>query len=167
MTKLTHMSEDGHAAMVDVSGKAITHRTAMAQGDVLMSQEAFHLAMAPNAKGNPVIISEIAGIGAAKKTSDLIPLCHPLSLSKIDVAVAAIPPQDPDKKIGFNVKAVVKTDGKTGVEMEALMAVSIACLTLYDMLKSVDKSIEITNIHLLEKSGGKSGHYNRNDQSKT
>ena len=155
MSKLTHMDKDGHARMVDVSGKTVTTRTATAAGKVLMSQAAFDLA-GNNPKGNPISVAELAGIMGAKKTSDLIPLCHPLPLSKAKVIITPL-----KSDIGYRVSATVKTDGKMGVEMEALTAVSTACLTLYDMLKAVDKSIMISDIKLLEKTGGKSGDYRR------
>ena len=155
MSELTHIDASGRAQMVDVSDKAITQRTATAEGKVLMSQEAFDLS-APNKKGDPIAIAELAGIMGAKKTSDLIPLCHPLPITKVTLQI--VPLKD---EIGYSVTATVKTDGKTGVEMEALSAVSIACLTLYDMLKAVDKAIEITDIRLLTKTGGKSGDFKR------
>lgn len=141
--------------MVDVSDKAVTLRTATANGKVLMSQEAFDLS-GPNKKGDPIAIAELAGIMGAKKTSDLIPLCHPLPLTKVTTQISPL-----KNDIGYSVTATAKTDGKTGVEMEALTAVSIACLTLYDMLKAVDKAIEITDIRLLTKTGGKSGDFKR------
>lgn len=155
MSKLTHIDASGRAQMVDVSGKAVTQRTATAEGKVLMSQEAFDLS-GPNKKGDPIAIAELAGIMGAKKTSDLIPLCHPLPLTKVTTEITPLADE-----IGYGVTATAKTDGKTGVEMEALTAVSIACLTLYDMLKAVDKAIEITDIRLTEKTGGKSGDFKR------
>ena len=155
MSKLTHIDASGRAQMVDVSGKAITQRTATAEGKVLMSQEAFDLS-GPNKKGDPISIAELAGIMGAKKTSELIPLCHPLPLTKVTTRITPL-----TGEIGYGVAATAKTDGKTGVEMEALTAVSIACLTLYDMLKAVDKAIEITDIRLVEKTGGKSGDFKR------
>lgn len=155
MSKLTHINDQGRAHMVDVSGKDITHRSAVAEGKVIMSQSAFDLTR-NNAKGDPISIAELAGIMGAKKTADLIPLCHPLSLSKVGVEISPL-----EDAIGYSVQATVKTDGKTGVEMEALTAVSVACLTVYDMLKAADKGIEITDIRLLKKSGGKSGDFKR------
>ncbi|MEP1231307.1 MAG: cyclic pyranopterin monophosphate synthase MoaC [Litorimonas sp.] len=155
MNKLTHIDSSGRAQMVDVSDKAVTQRTATAEGKVIMSQEAFDLS-GPNKKGDPVAIAELAGIMGAKKTSDLIPLCHPLPLTKVTTQIEPL-----TDEIGYKVTATAKTDGKTGVEMEALTAVSIACLTLYDMLKAVDKAIEIGDIRLLEKTGGKSGVFKR------
>jgi len=155
MSKLTHIDASGRAQMVDVSGKAVTQRTATAEGKVIMSQEAFDLS-GPNKKGDPIAIAELAGIMGAKKTSELIPLCHPLPLTKVTTQIEPL-----TGEIGYGVTATAKTDGKTGVEMEALSAVSIACLTLYDMLKAVDKAIEITDIRLTEKTGGKSGDFKR------
>lgn len=155
MSKLTHIDASGRAQMVDVSDKAVTQRTATAEGKVLMSQDAFDLS-GPNKKGDPLAIAELAGIMGAKKTSDLIPLCHPLPLTKVTTQIEPL-----TEEIGYHVKATAKTDGKTGVEMEALAAVSISCLTLYDMLKAVDKAIEITDIRLLHKAGGKSGDFKR------
>ena len=155
MSKLTHIDASGRAQMVDVSDKSVTKRSATAEGKVLMSQEAFDLS-GPNKKGDPIAISELAGIMGAKKTSDLIPLCHPLPLTKVTTQIEPL-----TGEIGYAVTATAKTDGKTGVEMEALTAVSVACLTLYDMLKAVDKAIEITDIRLLAKTGGKSGDFTR------
>lgn len=155
MSKLTHIDEQGRAHMVDVSGKTVTHRSATASGKVLMSQEAFDLSD-KNAKGDPIVVAELAGIMGAKKTAELIPLCHPLALSKVSVSIDPL-----DTDIGYGITATVKTDGKTGVEMEALTAVSVACLTVYDMLKAVDKRIMITDIALIQKTGGKSGDFSR------
>lgn len=159
MSNLTHINDQGRAHMVDVSEKTVTHRTAKAEGKVIMSQTAFDLTRGENggnAKGDPISIAELAGIMGAKKTAELIPLCHPLSLSKVGVEISPL-----ETDIGYRVTATVKTDGKTGVEMEALTAVSVACLTVYDMLKAADKAIEITDIRLLKKSGGKSGDFQR------
>lgn len=152
---LTHIDAQGRAHMVDVSDKIVSHRIARASGKVLMSQAAFE-AVSGNKKGDPIAIAELAGIMGAKKTAELIPLCHPLALSKVSVSITAL-----EDEQGYLVTATVKTDGKTGVEMEALTAVSTACLTLYDMLKAVDKNIVITNIQLEKKSGGKSGDFTR------
>lgn len=157
--ELTHIGPDGRARMVDVGDKAVTSRTAVARGDVRMSEAAFKLARDGTAKkGDPKTIAELAGIMAAKRTSDLIPLCHPLPLTSAKVDVSA----DEDA-CAMVVTARVKTDGKTGVEMEALMAVSAACLTLYDMLKAVDKAMTIGEIQLVEKTGGASGDFRRED----
>ncbi len=160
MTGLTHIGPDGRAVMVDVSAKADTERTAIAVGHIDMSTDAFTQATNRNTKkGDPLAIAELAGIMAAKKTADLVPLCHPLPLTKIKVEIT---PDDNEPRL--HIQASVKTTGKTGVEMEALTAVSVACLTLYDMLKAIDKTMTIGGINLQEKTGGKSGHFiNRPD----
>ncbi|KQZ93066.1 MULTISPECIES: cyclic pyranopterin monophosphate synthase MoaC [Rhizobium/Agrobacterium group] len=153
--KLTHIGASGEAHMVDVGDKLDTVRTAIAEGSVRMKPETLALIREGNAKKGDVIgTARLAGIMAAKQTSNLIPLCHPLMLTKVSVDIsedAALP--------GLRVQATVKLSGKTGVEMEALTAVSIACLTIYDMAKAADKGMEIGSIRLLEKSGGKSGDY--------
>lgn len=157
MSDLTHIGPDGRARMVDVSEKAITSRVAFAHGYIRMSQAAFQAAIGRDTKkGDPIAIAELAGIMAAKKTSDLIPLCHPLPLSGLKVEFHPLEAEN-----AFEVTARVKTSGQTGVEMEALTAVSGACLTLYDMLKAIDKTMQIYGIELLEKSGGKSGDYRK------
>lgn len=155
MSKLTHIGADGEARMVDVSGKEATERMAVAEGRVVMSKATLDLVLSGNAKKGDVLgAARIAGIMAAKKTSELIPLCHPLLLSKVEVDIT------PDNALpGLVVKATVKITGQTGVEMEALTAVSVACLTIYDMVKAAEKSMRIEGIRLLEKSGGKSGDY--------
>ena len=156
MGKLTHIGEDGRARMVDVSDKPATERVAIASGVVSMSPHTLELATSGETKkGDPIAIAELAGIMGAKKTSDLIPLCHPLSLSSVKVEISV------QSSTEILVTARVKTNGQTGVEMEALTAVSSACLTIYDMLKAVDKDMVIGDIKLLEKTGGKSGHYKR------
>ena len=155
MSKLTHIDETGRANMVDVSDKAVTAREAIAEGFVRMDAATLALALSGDAKKGDVLArAEIAGIMAAKKTSDLIPLCHPLALSKVEVRV------EPAEG-GLAVTARVKTSGQTGVEMEALTAVSVACLTVYDMLKAADKGMTIEAVRLMKKSGGKSGDWNR------
>ncbi|MGH6964122.1 MAG: cyclic pyranopterin monophosphate synthase MoaC [Phenylobacterium sp.] len=153
MSKLTHIDETGRARMVDVSDKAITAREAVAEGFVRMSPETLKLALAGEGKkGDVRAVAEIAGVMAAKKTSDLIPMCHPLVLSKVEVRV------EPANG-GLAVTARVKTTGPTGVEMEALTAVSVACLTLYDMLKAAEKGMVIEGVRLVSKTGGKSGDW--------
>ncbi len=155
MSKLTHIDAEGRARMVDVSDKAATAREAVAAGFVRMNAETLALATSGQAKkGDVRAVAEIAGVMAAKKTSDLIPLCHPLALSKVEVSVEAA-------EGGMAVTARVKTTGPTGVEMEALTAVSVACLTIYDMLKAADKGMVIEAVRLLEKTGGKSGDWKR------
>lgn len=155
MTKLTHIDAKGEAHMVDVSAKDATERVAVAEGFVVMSVETLKLIVEGNArKGDVLGTARIAGIMAAKRTSDLIPLCHPLALSKVTLDIV------PDDKLpGCRVEASVKVKGPTGVEMEALTAVSVACLTVYDMIKAVERGVHIEGIRLLEKSGGKSGVY--------
>ena len=153
--KLTHIGASGEAHMVDVGEKAETTRVAVAEGFVKMKPETLALIREGNAKKGDVIgTARLAGIMAAKQTSNLIPLCHPLLLTKILVDIT-----EDDTLPGLRVEATVKLSGKTGVEMEALTAVSIACLTIYDMAKAADKGMEIGSIRLLEKTGGKSGHY--------
>ncbi len=154
-SNLSHLDEHGAARMVDVSDKAVTTRSATAAGAVWMEPETFETIIKGTAKkGDVLATARIAGIMAAKKTHELIPLCHPLAISKVAVEFK---PEPEDNRI--DVTATVKVDGKTGVEMEALMAVSTACLTLYDMLKAIDRSMRIGNIRLTEKAGGKSGHF--------
>jgi cyclic pyranopterin monophosphate synthase len=153
--RLTHLASDGTANMVDVADKAVTTRTATATGAVAMAPETLDLIRAGQArKGDVIATARIAGIMAAKRTHELIPLCHPLALTKIAVDI------EPDDSLpGLRVTAFAKLDGKTGVEMEALTAVSVACLTIYDMAKAVDRSMTVTGIRLLEKTGGRSGHW--------
>jgi len=152
---LTHLDAQGQAQMVDVSAKAQTVRRAIAAGQVRMQPETFAAIQAGNApKGDVLGTARLAGIMAAKQTANLIPLCHPLPLQKVEVNL--IP--DPDLP-GYRIEATVKTRAETGVEMEALTAVSVAALTLYDMAKGLEKSIQIESIHLLTKTGGKSGDY--------
>jgi cyclic pyranopterin monophosphate synthase len=152
---LSHLNAKGEAHMVDVSDKAVTSRSATASGFVAMSAETLSiLREGTAAKGDVLATARIAGIMAAKKTHDLIPLCHPLAITKatVDFDLVSAPP-------GVRVTATVKVGGQTGVEMEALTAVSVACLTIYDMLKAVEKSMHIEAVHLVEKTGGKSGTY--------
>ena len=157
MSKLTHLDDNGQAHMVDVSGKPETIRMARAVGSVQLSDSSMAALLEGNVKkGDALAVARIAGIMAAKKTSELIPLCHPLPISKAKVELEP----DRDRNLVL-ITATVKTTGPTGVEMEALTAVSIAALTLYDMLKSVDKFITISAIKLDEKQGGKSGAWKR------
>jgi cyclic pyranopterin monophosphate synthase len=157
MSELTHLDGDGHVHMVDVSDKSDTIRTAKAVGSVQLSNNSMAALLKGNLKkGDALAAARIAGIMAAKKTSELIPLCHPLPITKVNVII------EPDKLENLVlITATVKTKGPTGVEMEALTAVSIAALTLYDMLKSVDKYITISAVQLDEKQGGKSGSWKR------
>jgi cyclic pyranopterin phosphate synthase len=151
--RLTHLGRRGEAHMVDVSQKPPTERIAIAEGRVVMRKSTLKLVRQGNAKKGDVLgAARIAGIMAAKRTHELIPLCHPLALSQVDVDIT------PDEKLpGLVVRATVKVSGKTGVEMEALTAVSVACLTIYDMVKAVERGMRIERVHLVEKRGGKSG----------
>jgi cyclic pyranopterin phosphate synthase len=159
MAKLTHFRKRGEVAMVDVTAKAVTERTAVARGFVRMSPAVLRaLRQQKVPKGNPLEIARIAGIAAAKRTAEWIPLCHPLLLTHIDVTARLC-------KNGVEVASRVTTTSQTGVEMEALVAVSAAALTVYDMCKALDKGMEITDIVLVEKVGGKSGHYLRRKNS--
>jgi len=152
-SKLTHLDETGRARMVDVSDKAVTTREAVAEGFVRMAPATLALALSGDGKkGDVRAVAEIAGVMAAKKTSDLIPMCHPLPIAKAEVRV------EPGEG-GLAVTARVKTTGQTGVEMEALTAVSVACLTLYDMLKAAEKGMVIETVRLVSKTGGKSGDW--------
>jgi cyclic pyranopterin phosphate synthase len=150
---LTHVDETGRARMVDVGAKDDTERVAIARGEVVMKPETLALIRAGSIKkGDVLTVAQVAGIMAAKKTSELIPLCHPISLTKVDVDLAL------DESLpGVRITATAKTIGKTGVEMEALTAVSVAALTVYDMAKAAEKTMKIQNIRLVEKHGGKSG----------
>ena len=155
MSKLTHLDAAGNAHMVDVSAKDVTQRSATAKAIVEMQAETLALILEGKAKkGDVIATARIAGIMAAKKTHELIPLCHPLMISKVTVDFT---PDETSSTI--EVAATVKVEGKTGVEMEALTACSVACLTLYDMCKAVDRGMKITNMRLVEKAGGKSGHF--------
>jgi cyclic pyranopterin phosphate synthase len=152
---LTHIGAGGAARMVDISAKPATERIAVAEGRVVMTRATLALIVSGNAKKGDVLgIARIAGIMAAKRTSDLIPLCHPLALSKVTLDIVT------DEKLpGCIVRATVGVTGPTGVEMEALTAVSVACLAIYDMIKAVERGVRIEGIHLVEKKGGKSGRY--------
>lgn len=158
MAKLTHIDESGAASMVDITHKSVTEREARAEAIVFMSPETLAMIIAgKHHKGDVFATARVAGIQAAKKTADLIPLCHPLALSSVKVDLQA------DEELSqVRIFAVCKLAGQTGVEMEALTAVSVAALTVYDMCKAVDKGISISHIRLLEKKGGKSGHW-KND----
>jgi cyclic pyranopterin phosphate synthase len=159
MSALSHLDRDGRARMVDVAAKPLTARTAVAEGAVRMSAEAFQLvADKMVSKGDVLAVAEIAGTMAAKRTAELIPLCHPLALDQITVEASldeALP--------GVRVRAVVKTLGRTGVEMEALTGVAVGCLTVYDMVKSADRGMEIATVRLIEKTGGTRGDWHRAD----
>jgi cyclic pyranopterin monophosphate synthase len=155
MSQLTHIDDTGAAVMVDVSEKAMTSRTAVAEGHVVMLPATLELIRSGGAKKGDVLgVARIAGIMAAKKTHELIPLCHPLLLTKVTLDLAF-----DDTLPGIRITATVRVGGQTGVEMEALTAVSVACLTIYDMAKAADKAMRIGGIQLLTKTGGKSGDY--------
>lgn len=157
MSRLTHLSESGEAHMVDVSDKDETRRVAVAEGRVTMARATLDLCLSGDAKkGDVFAVARVAGIMAAKKTSDLVPLCHPIALTNVSVDLA------PDADLpGVRVRATTQCVGQTGVEMEALTAVSVACLTIYDMLKAVDRGMTIEAVRLTEKHGGKSGDWTR------
>ena len=155
MTGLTHFDGQGHAHMVDVSDKPVTARSATAEGFVVMTPETLALITSGQAKKGDVLgVARLAGIMGAKQTSSLIPLCHPLPITKVALDLTPDPARP-----GIRVEATVKTGGQTGVEMEALTAVTVTCLTIYDMVKAVEKSMRIEGIRLLVKEGGKSGRY--------
>jgi len=152
---LTHVDARGRIRMVDVGDKPVTSREAVARGSIAMSAAARKLIRTGAVKkGDPLQAARLAGIMAAKKTSELIPLCHPLALTHVSVELTAT-------RTGYAIESRVRTSGQTGVEMEALTAVAVAALTLYDMVKAVDKAMVITGVHLVEKRGGRSGHYVR------
>lgn len=157
MSRLTHIDESGRATMVDVSGKAVTARVATAVGTLTCRRETLEQVRAGSApKGSVIGTAELAGIMGAKRTAELIPLCHPLPLAKVSVEI-----EIDDALPGFQISSEVRTSGLTGVEMEALTAVSIACLTLFDMLKAIDRTMVIGGIEVTAKSGGKSGDWRR------
>jgi cyclic pyranopterin phosphate synthase len=160
MSRLTHLDDEGRAHMVDVSEKTTTARVALAEGSLVCAGETLEqVRRGTTPKGSVIKTAELAGIMAAKRTADLIPLCHPLQITKADVRI------DIDERLpGFRIAAEVKTNGVTGVEMEALTAVSIACLTLFDMLKAVDRKMVIGDISVTSKSGGKSGDWARSQK---
>ena len=157
--KLTHLGRGGEARMVDVGAKAPTERVAVAEGRVIMTRKTLDTVLAGDAKKGDVLgVARVAGIMAAKRTHELIPLCHPLALSQVSIDI------EPDRALpGLTVRASVKVTGKTGVEMEALTAVSVACLTIYDMVKAIERGMRIEGIRLMEKRGGKSGHFRAQD----
>jgi cyclic pyranopterin phosphate synthase len=157
MPKLTHINEAGEARMVDVGNKPVTHRIAVAEGRIRMQPETLQLITSGgHAKGDVLGVARVAGIMAAKKTADLIPLCHPLSLTRVDVELQPL-----SEEACVYCRVTVETQERTGVEMEALMAVEIALLTIYDMCKAADRGMTIGDVRLLEKSGGKSGSWKR------
>jgi cyclic pyranopterin phosphate synthase len=163
MAKLTHLNEAGEARMVDVGDKPITHRVAVAEGRICMQPKTLKLIVSgSHKKGDVLAVARVAGFMAAKKTAELIPLCHPLSLTKIELDLQPLP-----KENCIQCRATAETRERTGVEMEALVAVEIALLTIYDMCKAVDRGMTLNDIRLLQKSGGKSGSWQRStDQAK-
>jgi len=163
MGQLSHLNAQGEAHMVDVSGKDVTSRTAIAEGFVAMRSETLAIVTHGEAKkGDVLATARIAGIMAAKRTSDLIPLCHPLAISKVTVDFETVATGNVH---GIRVSAMVKVAGQTGVEMEALTAVSVACLTIYDMLKAADKGMRFEGVRLVEKTGGRSGTFRADDNA--
>lgn len=157
--KLSHVNNEGRANMVDISGKTATERSATAYGEVLVSESLFEMIQNNElAKGDVLSIAKFAGIQGAKKTSELIPLCHNILISKVDINISLN-----EKRHSVEIESYAKTTAQTGIEMEALTAVSVAALTVYDMCKAVDKSMVISEIKLLTKSGGKSGDYKRKE----
>lgn len=161
--RLTHLDERGNAHMVDVADKAVTHRRAVASGFVEMLPQTLALIESGSAKkGDVLAVARVAGIMAAKRTSELIPLCHPLSLTHVAVELEPCS----GARTGVAITAIAETDGKTGVEMEALTAASVAGLTVYDMLKAVDKGMTVTDVRLESKEGGKSGTWTREEEAR-
>ena len=155
--RLSHIGKDGAARMVDVSEKPETHREAVARGSIRISKDAMKIVREGRSKkGNVVETARLAGILAAKRTSDLVPLCHPLAIDHVDVVLS-------ESASGFEIEARVRSRGPTGVEMEALTAVSVAALTVYDMVKAADKTMVIENVRVMEKKGGRSGRYRRRE----
>jgi cyclic pyranopterin phosphate synthase len=162
MAELTHFNESGRARMVDVSGKASTERIATAQGRVRLKPDTLaKIQQGKIAKGDVLAVAQVAGVMGAKRTPDLIPMCHPVLLAGVDIAFEDDPRPDPQGLCSITITATAKTTGPTGVEMEAITAVSVAALTIYDMCKAVDKGMGVTDVYLVAKSGGKSGTYTR------
>lgn len=164
MAEFTHFNESGRARMVDVSAKASTERVATAQAKILLQPETLErIQQRTIAKGDVLAVAQVAGVMGAKKTPDLIPMCHPMLLTSVDIFFTEDPQPDRTGACSIMITATVKTTGQTGVEMEALTAASVAALTIYDMCKSVDRGMSFTEVCLLSKSGGKSGAYTRED----
>jgi len=165
--RLTHIDESGAARMVDVGDKAVTHRVAVADGFISMEPATLELIVGGDApKGDVLAAARIAGIMAAKRTGDLIPMCHPLGITHASVDLTPVRAHnDPQGRTGFAITATVATDGKTGIEMEALTAVALAGLTIYDMCKAVDRGMVVSDVRLLRKEGGKSGTWIREEDS--
>ncbi|HSA65104.1 MAG TPA: cyclic pyranopterin monophosphate synthase MoaC [Nitrospira sp.] len=164
MAEFTHFNESGRARMVDVGGKAQSERVATAHAKVYLQPETLEkIQRGKIAKGDVLAVAQVAGVMGAKKTPDLIPMCHPLFLSSVDISFKEDPQPDPQGRCSITVVATAKTNGQTGVEMEAMTAVSVAALTIYDMCKAVDRGISVSDMWLLSKSGGKSGSYVREE----
>lgn len=165
MADFTHFDEAGRARMVDVTAKASTERVAMAQATVLMRPETLEkIRQGKVAKGDVLAVAQVAGVMGAKRTPDLIPMCHPLLLTSVEIRFKEEPHPNSEGLCALSIFATVKTTGQTGVEMEAMMAVSVAALTVYDMCKAIDRGMTVTDVCLLAKSGGKSGTYHRQVQ---
>lgn len=164
MAEFTHFDESGRARMVDVGGKASTERVASAQAKVYLLPDTLEkIRRGKIAKGDVLAVAQVAGVMGAKRTPDLIPMCHPLLLTSVDISFKEEPQPDREGRCSITVTATVKTTGQTGVEMEAMTAVSVAALTIYDMCKAVDRGMSFSDIYLLSKSGGKSGTYMRGE----
>ena len=162
MAEFTHFNESGRARMVDVSAKAQTERVASAQAKVYLQPETLEkIQRGKIAKGDVLVVAQVAGVMGAKKTPELIPMCHPIFLSAIDISFKEEPQPDRDGRCSITITATAKTSGQTGVEMEAMTAVSVAALTIYDMCKAIDRSMSFTDVWLVSKAGGKSGTYTR------
>ena len=165
MAEFTHFNDSGRARMVDVGGKAQTERVASAQAKIYLQPETLEKVQRGKiAKGDVLAVAQVAGVMGAKKTPDLVPMCHPLLLTAVDISFKEEPQPDREGRCSITVTATVKTSGQTGVEMEAMTAVSVAALTIYDMCKAVDRGISFGEIWLLSKSGGKSGTYHRENE---
>lgn len=165
MSEFTHFNESGRARMVDVSEKASTERVAVARARVVLNPETLHAIQRGGiAKGDVLAVAQVAGVMGAKRTPDLIPMCHPVLLTSVDITFKEESQPDPEGRCAITVTATAKTTGPTGVEMEAMTAVSVAALTIYDMCKAIDKSITFGEVCLLSKSGGKSGAYLRSER---
>ena len=165
MAEFTHFNDSGRARMVDVGGKAQTERVASAQAKIYLQPETLEKVQRGKiAKGDVLAVAQVAGVMGAKKTPDLVPMCHPLLLTAVDISFTEEPQPDREGRCSITVTATVKTSGQTGVEMEAMTAVSVAALTIYDMCKAVDRGISFGEIWLLSKSGGKSGTYHRENE---
>ena len=164
MAEFTHFNESGRARMVDVGGKASTERTATAQAQIWLQPETLEkIQRGGIAKGDVLAVAQVAGVMGAKKTPDLIPMCHPIALTSVDISFKEEPQADQSGRCSISITATTKTTAQTGVEMEAMTAVSIAALTIYDMCKAIDRGMTFSDIQLLSKSGGQSGTYSRTE----